>query len=132
VRLGQGDQPAFEAFVNPAVRGHPTFPTGGYTVPSETAAGEPVYISGQGSLFAVNGIVAHQRVGVLVSDSTQIYQIAGPIYYGDSGGPIVHFSGKALGIVSRGIPPAYDEGPTVQRAIADAATQGFTVELRNV
>ena len=62
--------------------------------------------------------------------------MAGPLWWGDSGGPIVHRpTGRALGIVSRICTRANactEEGPTVQGIIDKAASRGFDLTLETV
>ncbi len=122
--------PALHAEVVPWVRGHPGMPNG-VTDHVDTLAGEPVFISGYGLGFSTTYLTREQRVGVLTYDSPNVYRLYGPIIWGDSGGPILHWTGKALGIVSRlNLAGGMEEGPTVQKILADSAAQGFTVQIR--
>ena len=122
--------------VDPAMKGHPGYPTG-YTVPEETEAGDAIQLSGFGIGFGETQPTQEQRQALLLSDDEQMYQFNGPSVNGDSGGPLVHVpTGKALGIVSRyGTPPeavvpSSDLGPTLQGILDKAAAKGFPVRLR--
>ena len=119
--------------VSPAVKGWPAFPTGS-TVPSDTATGDVIQLSGYGLGYGTTKPTQEQRVALHSFDDPEIYAVNGPIHWGDSGGPLVHKrTGKALGIVSRlCIGPCTEEGPTVQGILAKAASRGFAVTLRTV
>jgi hypothetical protein len=121
------------ARVSPAVKGHPTFPTGS-TTPLETLIGDSIQLSGYGLGYDTTPATQEQRKAVMGTDDTSIYTVSGPIHWGDSGGPLVHIgTGKALGIVSRLCAGACsEEGPTVQGILAKAAARGFAVTLRTV
>jgi hypothetical protein len=119
--------------VSAAVKGWPAFPKG-YTVPTDTARGDQIQLSGYGLGFGTTKSTQENRKAVMGYDDSSLYDVTGPIDWGDSGGPLVHIAtGKALGIVSRlclGI--CSEEGPTVQGLLADAAAHGFAVTLRTV
>lgn len=119
--------------VNPAMKGHPSYPTGVTTAP-ETAVGDLVQLSGYGVGFGLTGPTQEERVGTITYDDAEEHQVIAPLIFGDSGGPLVHIpSGKAYGIVSRlCIGLCEEEGPTVEGLLAKAAARGFTVELRTV
>jgi len=123
----------FLSRVSPAVKGYPAYPTG-VTTRQDTVVGDLVQISGYGMGFNSTTLTRQSRVGVMNYDDDEIYDLVGPVIFGDSGGPIVHIeSGKALGIVSRlciGI--CTEEGPTVQGLLAQASAAGFNVALRTV
>jgi hypothetical protein len=119
--------------IDPAVKGHPTYPTGS-TVSGETSTGDAVVGSGYGIGFSILNLTRERRPAVLTYDDAELYTVLGALIFGDSGGPIVHQrTGKALGIVSRlcfGL--CEEEGPTVQGIIAKAAAQGVNVSVRRV
>jgi hypothetical protein len=119
--------------VSPAVKGHPAYPKGS-TVPSDTAFGDTIQLSGYGLGYGTTRQTQEQRQAVMGSDNTELYDVTGPIHWGDSGGPLVHVrTGKALGIVSRlCFGPCSEEGPTVQGILAKAASRGFAVTLLTV
>jgi hypothetical protein len=123
--------PAALARVNPAVKGHPSYPTG-VTAAPETSAGDLVQLSGYGVGFDSTAATQEQRQAVLGGDDESEYSVTGPLIFGDSGGPLVHIdTGKALGIVSRlCVGVCTEEGPTVQGILAKAAARGFSVQLR--
>ena len=121
------------ARVSPAVKGYPQYPKGS-TVASETAAGDLIQVSGYGMGFDVSTPTQEQRKAVLSGDDAELHTLAGPVIFGDSGGPFIHIkTGKALGIVSRlCVGLCTEEGPTVQGILAKAASRGFAVSLRTV
>ncbi len=128
--------PAFEQYVNPAVKGHPAFPTG-YTVPSDTFFGDTVQISGFGLGYGWTTYTQENRQATFQFDDASTYSVTGPIHWGDSGGPLVHrATGKALGTVSRLCSEEYfgctEEGPTVQGILTKLSAAGFPVTLRTV
>lgn len=118
--------------VDPAMKGHPDYPTG-FTTPDETAAGDLIQMSGYGLGFGETQPTQEQRQTILQEDDEETFSLSGPSVNGDSGGPFVHVdTGKALGIVSMyGFErAATDMGPTVQGVLAKAAKAGFPVTLR--
>ena len=121
------------ARVSPAVKGWPAYPKGS-TVPSDTATGDSIQLSGYGLGYGTTKPTQEQRTALHAFDDTEMYAVNGPIHWGDSGGPLVHKrTGKALGIVSRlCIGTCTEEGPTVQGILAKAAASGFPVTLRTV
>ena len=125
--------PAFLDRVSPAMKGHPTYPSGVATA-AETAVGDTVQLSGYGVGFGLTGPTQERRVGIITFDDAEEHEVLAPLIFGDSGGPLVHIdSGKAYGIVSRlcfGV--CEEEGPTVEGLLAKAAARGFTVTLRTV
>ena len=118
--------------VDPAMKGHPSLPTG-FTMPEETAAGDAIQMSGYGLIFGETQYTQENRRTILQSDDADIFTLSGPSVNGDSGGPFVHVpTGKALGLVSQyGLAyGATDVGPTIQGVLAKAAKAGFPVALR--
>jgi Trypsin-like peptidase domain len=117
--------------VSPAVKGHPQYPTG-TTVPTDTATGDSIQLSGYGLGYGTNVFTQERRQAVMGFDDAARYTVSGPIHWGDSGGPLVHIrTGKALGIVSRLCAgTCSEEGPTVQGILAKAASRGYPVTMR--
>jgi hypothetical protein len=119
--------------VSAAVKGYPQYPKGS-TVPTDTATGDSIQLSGYGLGYGTTKTTQEGRSAIMGYDDAQIYDVSGPIHWGDSGGPLVHKgTGKALGIVSRlcfGL--CSEEGPTVQGILSDAAAHGYPVTLRTV
>lgn len=118
--------------VDPAMKGHPQYPTG-FTTPEETEAGDPIQMSGYGVGFGATQYTQENRQTYLQSDDADIFTLSGPSVNGDSGGPFVHIpTGKALGLVSQyGFAyGATDVGPTIQGVLDKAAKAGFPVTLR--
>jgi hypothetical protein len=126
--------------VNAAMKGHPAIPAGVASA-EETAVGDVCQFSGYGVGFHLIPPTQESRVGVLVSnDGTQHY-CNGPVSPGDSGGPVgdVTVGNKALGIVNTlgvgiqdGLPIAGEGGVSMPALLADAAANGFPVQLRTV
>lgn len=140
--------PQFHADVRADVIGHPTAPSGVAT-PADTHRGDIVRMSGWGLAWTQTFVTREQRVGYLMHHDDTIVEFVGPVMQGDSGGPWFTDDGLALGIASQiaaSIPtvigvdegfPYYrggyrNHGPTISNLIADAASNGFPVELRTV
>jgi hypothetical protein len=125
---------AYVSSVKAAVKGHPTMPTG-VTKAADTASGDLIQFSGYGLGFGLTPPTQEQRVGFIANDDADIYEVVGPVIFGDSGGPLAHISSKgAYGIVSRLClgSVCWVEGPTIEGSLAKAAADGFTVTLRTV
>ncbi len=134
--------PALHASVSPEVKGHPGKPVGS-TVFGETMLGDEVRFSGHGLVFAETQQTQEGRFGVLAADTAEEWWAYGPVLFGDSGGPVLHESGKALGIVTE-ITTSFAccgqethavvgaGGPTLEGILAKAAADGFPVALRTV
>ncbi|HVL47890.1 MAG TPA: trypsin-like peptidase domain-containing protein [Candidatus Thermoplasmatota archaeon] len=125
--------------VRASLKGHPTLPTGGLQPSVESKLGDRVQFSGYGTGYSLTFATREQRVGVLVHQDLLRYSLEGPIIYGDSGGPVVHASGRALGIVSIIDPVPLEnsleghmQGPTVEGVIRELAPLGFALSLRSV
>ena len=118
--------------VSPAVKGYPAYPTG-YTVSTQTNAGDQLQQSGYGTAFSFTRQTQEMRKGALTADTAEIWEFAGAMDFGDSGGPLVHVpTGRALGIESRiCIGLCTDEGPTIEGVLTKTAT-AFPVQLRTV
>lgn len=126
-------KPAFVGNVDASVRGYPGFPTG-VTSAATTATGDQLYVSGYGMGFEFTAQTRENRTGVLISDSARSYLADTMAVNGDSGGPLLHSDGRALGVISQyaftAIPPSTDEGPPVEGILAELAGIGFPLTLR--
>lgn len=129
--------------VDPAMKGHPTIPSGVST--QETAEpGDMMQFSGHGVGFHATEPTQEERVGILnYNDGVQHY-IIGPVSNGDSGGPVADLDddGKAFGIVNTitagvnsgamTVVVAGEGGVSLEGLLADADAAGLTVEVRTV
>lgn len=124
---------AFHARVLPDVLGHAGMPTG-YTTSETTSTGDLLYISGHGMAVGTLAPTRENRTGVLVSDTSEGFVADTLAVWGDSGGGILHFDGRAMGVVSQyafgATPPATDEGPTVEGILAEMESLGYPLRLR--
>jgi hypothetical protein len=124
----------FESAVRASVKGHRSAPRSVATA-ARVSAGDLVQVSGYGQVFRPSALTREQRRGVLLTGTGHAYQAEVPIFFGDSGGPVVQLSGdRALGIVSVVClgTCGLARGPMVQGIIAKAAARGFHVRLRTV
>jgi hypothetical protein len=129
------------ARIDPSLVGHPDLPHGGAADVAHVAVGDAVQFSGWGQPWVTSDL-REQRTGTVVTYAEPRYAVRGPIFFGDSGGPVVDIpSGRALGIVSLtivvgpGSPGAtvYEtSGPTPAAIAAQAAAAGLQVVLRTV
>ncbi len=106
-------------------------PTGSVTA-SDLAVGDMVYQHGYGMVLGENPY-SRSRAGFLTDYTDTMYNIDMPAVWGDSGSPILHESGKALGIVSHfglgAMPPSTDEGPLMPWIFQELEAAGWAVEL---
>lgn len=128
-------KPALHALVDAEVIGHPGWPVG-YTKPRETASGDLIYPSGWGIVFRTTDTTREDRVGALYNQNARAWIAEVPVTPGDSGGPMLHESGKALGINSGtstgvAVPPHFWHGPTVDAILTEMAGLGYPLALRN-
>lgn len=119
-----------------SMKGHPGFPTGVSTT-STASVGDIVQYSGHGVGFHLTTLTQESRVGVLHSNDGDHHSALGTVTFGDSGGPVGNASdgNRALGLVTVicvGIPCMGQGGVSLQGMLADAAANGFPVELRTV
>lgn len=110
------------------VKGHSGDPSG-ETRYTETSIGDQVFLSGYGMGFSSTAPTREMRSGILASDNTRTYSAYAPGAPGDSGGPVLHESGKAIGVVStlgaNGI-----AGPTVEGVLNELDALDLPVEVR--
>lgn len=123
-------------FLDAAMKGHPNIPTGVST--TETAnLGDLIQFSGNGVGFHATTLTQEQRVGVLHYNDGTEWSALGPVTFGDSGGPAgdITDDNKALGIVTVlcvGTTCSGAGGVALEGLLQDAASLGFTVEVRTV
>lgn len=118
--------------VSPAMRqwGGPV----GTATTATAKAGDPLLLHGYGLGFSATN-PTRNRAGVLLSYNGVEYRAETGAVFGDSGGPILDGQdGRAVGIISHfdftGVPPATDEGPTVQNILTRLGSAGFNVALQ--
>lgn len=121
---------AFVGKLDAGVKGRPGMPNG-VASPSETVYGDLLHFSGYGMGFSVTAATRESRSGVLLGQGDKEYRTEAPIIFGDSGGPVLHESGQAMGIVSR-IAGTHDIGPTIDGMLEDLDASGFPLALRTV
>lgn len=128
--------PAFHDAVVPDVAGHPGKPTG-VKPPAQAKPGDLVLYSGHGLGFHLHDATRENRTAPLCFGNGGAHwrAVAGLVSWGDSGGPVLHQDGRALGSVEQtrvggGGCPAVDEGPTTQAVLAELPTYGWPVALR--
>lgn len=133
--------PAFHEFVSAQVKGHAGAPSLVAT-PDATVRGDTIRFSGSGVVFELTEQTQEERFGILWTHTTEEWLAYGPVTPGDSGGPVIHDSGAALGIVTQLTTSAAccddptavvgAQGPSVQGLLDKAAASGFPVTLRTV
>jgi len=130
---------ARHADVVASLKGHPGIPTG---VSANSAVGDLIQFSGHGIGFHLTQQTQESRVGVLVHDDGTQHYVDGPVTNGDSGGPVANITdgNTALGIVNTlGVAASSEFGAAVGEGgvslpalFADAAANGFPIELRTI
>lgn len=122
--------PAFVSRVDAEVLGRPGMPSG-FTKAMETAFGDLVHASGYGTGFSLVRATRENRTGMLTFDSATDWEGEVPITPGDSGGPLLHETGKAMGVVSGfTLPVPIWYGPTVEGVLDEMHDLGWPIELR--
>jgi hypothetical protein len=114
--------------VSPVVLGVNFAPTGVKTS-DETAAGNVLYMTGQGAGFRESQ--TQHRAGVLVSDNERKFEAAIPTSLGDGGAPVLDQAYNAYGVMSSSLNPngGAPYGITVERILHLLDGAGFKVEL---
>jgi hypothetical protein len=127
--------------VSPAMKGHPSIPTG---LSTDYQNGDLMQFSGNGVGFHATGITREQRAGVLNWTDGIEHQIVGAVSFGDSGGPVGNLTdgNTAFGIATTlgagvnsdamTVVTAGEGGENLDFVLDDAASHGFPVELRTV
>lgn len=124
----------FESAVRAGVNGHANAPRG-VARAAVASFGDPVLVSGYGQIYRPTSLTREQRRGILLVATGATFHAEVPIFFGDSGGPVVQLgSNRALGVVARICAGTCGlaVGPMVQGLIAKAADRGFHVRLRTV
>lgn len=106
---------------------------GGFISGDEAGFLDGVRLHGHGLILGDTSLT-RSRSGVLQASDSQEYFATLPAIFGDSGGPVLHESGAALGIISRiatGALGATVEGPTVEHALRLASAAGLDLTLVN-
>lgn len=122
--------------VDPAMKGHPQIPAGMSTTQT-TGTGDLVQYSGNGVGFHLTMLTRESRNGILHFNDGTEWSALGPVSPGDSGGPVGNLTdgNNALGLVTVlcvGTQCLGSGGVSLEGALQDAASHGFTVELRTV
>lgn len=112
--------------VSPVVRGAGVSPTGVKTT-DKTAAGDVMYMTGQGKGFRESG--TQYRTGALVADTEQTFNAAIPASLGDSGAPVLDFGYNAYGVLNSSVGANGPYGTTVERILVLLDAAGWDVEL---
>ena len=112
--------------VSPVVLGINFSPTGVKTS-GETAAGDLLYMTGQGVGFRQSQ--TQHRAGVLHYDDERKFDAAIPASLGDGGAPVLDDAYNAYGIMSSSAGPNGPYGITVERVLHLLDRAGFDVEL---
>jgi len=118
-----------ERLVNPKMLGF-NGPTG--VIPGKDGKpGDTVHVYGNGLLVGQTELT-RPRSGSLKYSDSNYYGATLPAIFGDSGGPVLHKSGAALGIVDH-LVISTDlttlNGNTVERALSLAKAAGLNLEL---
>lgn len=133
--------PEFHDFVSAEVKGHPGTPTA-VAPTGSTARADLIRFSGSGIVFENTQPTQEERIGLLWTHSAHEWLAYGTVTPGDSGGPVIHDDGRALGIVTQ-LSTSFAccddptlvvgaQGPSVEGLIGKAAANGFPVTLRTV
>lgn len=89
--------------------------------------GDFAHVYGQGLVFGETALT-RPRTGVLRGSDSRQFRATLPVIFGDSGGPVLHEDGSALGIVAHlvvSVDLTTLDGNTVERALAVAAESGL-------
>lgn len=120
---------AKEHLVNPKMLGF-NGPTG-YTTAGVARPGDRAHVYGNGLLLGETELT-RPRSGTLTYADDDYYGATLPVIFGDSGGPVLHENGQALGIVAH-LVVSGDlttlNGNTVDRALELARMSGLDLEV---
>ncbi|HUR48261.1 MAG TPA: hypothetical protein VMY88_01850 [Acidimicrobiales bacterium] len=118
-----------ERLVNPSMLGFDG--PNGTISGSEAQPGDGVHVYGNGLVFGESELT-RPRSGFLNDANGQFYRATLPVIFGDSGGPVLHEDGSALGIVAH-LTVATDlttlDGNTVEYALGVARANGLNLEV---
>jgi hypothetical protein len=119
---------AHYAKVKGEVKGHPGLPTAA-KAHNTVRLGDVFKFSGYGLGFGATKPTREMRVGVYTLGASSNWNGVAPIISGDSGGPVLHADGKAVGVVTH--TSAFGAGgPWLDVAMSEAAAAGWPVALR--
>ena len=110
------------------VKGHPGLPTA-LKVHSTVRLGDVFKFSGYGLGFFATKPTREMRVGVYTLGAGSNWNAAAPILSGDSGGPVLHFDGKAVGVATH-VSAFGAGGPWLDVAMNEATANGWPIALR--
>lgn len=120
---------AKEHLVNPTMLGFDG--PNGVISGDEAQPGDAAHVYGNGLVFGESELT-RPRSGSLTRSDSQHFGAILPVIFGDSGGPVLHEDGSALGIVAH-MTVATDfttlDGNTVERALSVAAANGLSLEV---
>ncbi|GEM_PF-3290789 len=119
---------AYLPFIKGEVKGHPGMPTA-LKAHSTVKLGDRFLFSGYGVGFDSSQPTREDRQGIYTLNEGTTWQAAAPITPGDSGGPVLHSDGTAVGEVTD-ISALGAGGPWLDQAISEASAHGFPIALR--
>lgn len=115
--------------VNPTMRGFDG-PTGVISG-SDAQPGDGAHVYGNGVGVGETDLT-RPRTGWLTRSNARTYAATLPVILGDSGGPVLHESGAAFGIIAH-VVASTDlstlDGNTIEHALRTAAANGFNLEV---
>ena len=120
-----------EHLVNPTMLGF-SGPKGTISGP-EAKRGDTAHVYGHGLIVGQTELT-RPRSGTLTRADANYFAATLPVIFGDSGGPVLHEDGSALGIVAHLVYFSTDlgttlDGNTVERALSVAAENGLPLEV---
>ncbi len=118
-----------EHLVNPTMLGFDG--PRGFISGSEARRGDGAHVYGNGLGVGETGLT-RPRTGWLTRSDSRYFAATLPVINGDSGGPVLHKSGAALGIIAH-LVVSLDfttlDGNTVEHALRTAAASGLNLEV---
>lgn len=97
----------------------------------EARRGDAAHVYGNGLILGQSELT-RPRSGTLTRSDSQHYGATLPVIFGDSGGPVLHEDGSALGIIAH-LVVSTDfttlDGNTVEHALRTAAASGLNLEV---